>query len=298
MALRRPASSIAHVHRHATTAASANGWPVPSYSTMRAIVAAIDRGMLTLARDGPVRYRERFELVYRREAERPNQTWQADRTAARPLHHARPHPSRSRCAPSTSYSPTAAPRRSRSPPRQPLRTHRPARPGRSPTIFRPHRRPSRPRAAKRPGAHGRSRSGGLTMRRTGPRSLPGTAARRYDRNREPRTAAALNVRQGQISDASAGCDSAAHVTRTPMGGRILKTLVARFGNSVVPLRRREPGRSRLDSRDVRSAPSAIDRGAFLSVCGPLDGCPRRSAMTAALVLRRSATVLHLRAIGC
>src|SRR5215212_6703255 len=74
MALRRPAPSIAHVHRHATAAASVNGWPIPSYSTVRAIVAAIDRGMVTLAHEGPVRYRERFELVYRREAERPNHT--------------------------------------------------------------------------------------------------------------------------------------------------------------------------------------------------------------------------------
>lgn len=80
MALRRPAPSIAHVHRQATTAAAANGWPIPSYSTVRAIVTAIDRGMVTLAHEGPVRYRERFELVYRREAERSNHTWQADHT--------------------------------------------------------------------------------------------------------------------------------------------------------------------------------------------------------------------------
>ena len=43
-------------------------------------MAAIDRGMVTLAHEGPVRYRERFELVDRREAERPNPTWQADHT--------------------------------------------------------------------------------------------------------------------------------------------------------------------------------------------------------------------------
>jgi putative transposase len=80
MALRRPAPSIAHVHRQAVTAAAARDWPAPSYSTVRAIVAAIDPGMATLAHEGPVRYRERFELVCRREAERPNHTWQADHT--------------------------------------------------------------------------------------------------------------------------------------------------------------------------------------------------------------------------
>jgi putative transposase len=80
MALRRPAPSIAHVHRQATTAAAARGWPIPSYGTVRAIVGALDHGMVTLAHEGPARYRERFELVYRREAERPNHTWQADHT--------------------------------------------------------------------------------------------------------------------------------------------------------------------------------------------------------------------------
>jgi putative transposase len=33
-----------------------------------------------LAHDGPVRYRERYELVYRREASAPNEIWQADHT--------------------------------------------------------------------------------------------------------------------------------------------------------------------------------------------------------------------------
>lgn len=79
-ALRRPAPSIAHVHRQTSTIAMARGWPVPSYGTVRAIVGAIDPGMATLAHDGPVRYRERFELVYRREASRPNDQWQADHT--------------------------------------------------------------------------------------------------------------------------------------------------------------------------------------------------------------------------
>jgi putative transposase len=80
MALRRPAPSIAHVHRQTITIAAARGWPVPSYGTVRAIVGAIDPGMATLAHEGPVRYRERFELVYRREASRPNEQWQADHT--------------------------------------------------------------------------------------------------------------------------------------------------------------------------------------------------------------------------
>ncbi len=35
---------------------------------------------MTLALEGPTSYRDRHELVYRRRAERPNQTWQADHT--------------------------------------------------------------------------------------------------------------------------------------------------------------------------------------------------------------------------
>ena len=80
LALRRPAPSIAHIHRQAVLVAVARGWPEPAYGTVRAIVKALDPGLVTLAHDDPVRYRERFELCYRREVERPNQVWQADHT--------------------------------------------------------------------------------------------------------------------------------------------------------------------------------------------------------------------------
>lgn len=80
LALRRPAPPVAYIHRQATAVARASGWPAPSYATVYAIVRALDPGLLVLAHDGPVRYRERFELVYRREAEHPNEIWQADHT--------------------------------------------------------------------------------------------------------------------------------------------------------------------------------------------------------------------------
>jgi putative transposase len=35
---------------------------------------------VTLARDGPKAYRERFDLVHRRETDGPNAIWQADHT--------------------------------------------------------------------------------------------------------------------------------------------------------------------------------------------------------------------------
>lgn len=80
LALRRPALPIAHIHRQVTALARSRGWPVPSYATVYAIVRALDPGLMTLAHDGPAGYRDRFELVYRREAEAPNAVWQADHT--------------------------------------------------------------------------------------------------------------------------------------------------------------------------------------------------------------------------
>jgi len=43
-------------------------------------VAAIDPVLRTLALEGNAAYRDRFELVHRRSASRPNEQWQADHT--------------------------------------------------------------------------------------------------------------------------------------------------------------------------------------------------------------------------
>jgi putative transposase len=75
LALRRPAAPVAHIHRETTAVAQRNGWLAPSYATVYAIVRALDPGLLALAHDGPARYRERFELVYRREADAPKGVW-------------------------------------------------------------------------------------------------------------------------------------------------------------------------------------------------------------------------------
>jgi len=80
LALRRPRPTIASITRWAQQAASAHGWPIPSYSTVYAIVTGLDPHLLTLAHDGSVALRDRYELVYRRQSELPNQIWQADHT--------------------------------------------------------------------------------------------------------------------------------------------------------------------------------------------------------------------------
>jgi len=80
MALKRPRSSAAAIHRRITAAAKAQGWRVPSYGTVHAIIAALNPGLVTLAQDGPAAFRDRFELVHRHRAELPNALWQADHT--------------------------------------------------------------------------------------------------------------------------------------------------------------------------------------------------------------------------
>jgi len=80
LALRTPVPSAAHVHRQVTAVAEREGWPVPSYSSVYAIIRGIDPAMATLAHEGSKRYKEVFDLVHRREAAKPNQIWQADHT--------------------------------------------------------------------------------------------------------------------------------------------------------------------------------------------------------------------------
>ncbi len=80
MALKRPRSSAATIHRRISTVAVARGWRVPSYGAVHSIIGTLDPGMVTLAQDGPAAFRDRFELVHRHRAAAPNAVWQADHT--------------------------------------------------------------------------------------------------------------------------------------------------------------------------------------------------------------------------
>ena len=53
---------------------------MPSYSAVHAIVRQLDPGLVTLTHDGAAAYRDRFELIHRHRADRPNALWQADHT--------------------------------------------------------------------------------------------------------------------------------------------------------------------------------------------------------------------------
>lgn len=80
LALTRPRPSIATLHRLARADATQRNVPEPSYAAVYEIVKALDPALVTLALEGPAAYRDRHELVFRRRADRPNQTWQSDHT--------------------------------------------------------------------------------------------------------------------------------------------------------------------------------------------------------------------------
>lgn len=80
LALRKPRLSAAAIHRKVTDIAEGRDWAVPSYATVHGIIRALDPAMVTLAQDGPAAWRDRYELIHRHRAERPNAVWQADHT--------------------------------------------------------------------------------------------------------------------------------------------------------------------------------------------------------------------------
>jgi putative transposase len=66
------------IHRRVTIVAQRQGWPPPSYATVRRVVTDLDAGLLMLAHQGSKAYRETFDLLYHRNATQPNDIWQAD----------------------------------------------------------------------------------------------------------------------------------------------------------------------------------------------------------------------------
>jgi putative transposase len=80
LALRKPPPSATTIHRQVAAIAQEHDWPVPSYSTVYALMRQLDPGLVTLAHEGAKVYKERFDLLYRREVTRPNAVWLADHT--------------------------------------------------------------------------------------------------------------------------------------------------------------------------------------------------------------------------
>lgn len=78
LVLQTPPRSMAAIHRQVVEIAGKQGWKPPSYERVRQIIKHLDPALVTLAHEGAEAYREKFDLLYRREAAKANAMWQAD----------------------------------------------------------------------------------------------------------------------------------------------------------------------------------------------------------------------------
>ena len=80
LALQKTKPTAAAIHRRITPIAVQNEWRVPSYECVHDIVHALDPDLVMLAHEGSRAYQQQYDLLYRREANTPNEIWQADHT--------------------------------------------------------------------------------------------------------------------------------------------------------------------------------------------------------------------------
>lgn len=83
LALERPRVPVTAIYRELGEFAAKSGERLPSYPAVRRAVKAIPISLMTLAHSGSRAYSERFDLIHRREASRPNAIWQADHAQLR-----------------------------------------------------------------------------------------------------------------------------------------------------------------------------------------------------------------------
>lgn len=77
-ALQKPALTIKAIFRKICIHAADRNIKAPSYSTVYSFIKGINTGLMTLAHHGTKVYQQKFELIYRRECQAPNQIWQVD----------------------------------------------------------------------------------------------------------------------------------------------------------------------------------------------------------------------------
>src|ERR1700678_1360306 len=80
LALQKPPLPIAALYRQVYRLAGQQNESPPSYAVIYDIVRQLPADLIMLAHEGAKAYADSFELVHRREAERPNAIWQADHT--------------------------------------------------------------------------------------------------------------------------------------------------------------------------------------------------------------------------
>jgi len=72
--------SVANLYRRVFQLAEARGEKPPSYAVVYDVVQQLPPDLVTLAQEGSKAYGDAFELIHRREVDRPNALWQADHT--------------------------------------------------------------------------------------------------------------------------------------------------------------------------------------------------------------------------
>ncbi len=80
LTLQKPKRTVAAIHRQIVRHAQDNNLQIPSYAVVSKIVNNISPDLISLAHDGVKPYQQKYDLLYIREALRPNQVWQADHT--------------------------------------------------------------------------------------------------------------------------------------------------------------------------------------------------------------------------
>lgn len=78
LALDRTPRKLSTIHRLVSDIAEEHGWAKPSYAQVYRVVRSMREDRRVLGKEGAVAYRERFDLVYCRQASRANVIWQAD----------------------------------------------------------------------------------------------------------------------------------------------------------------------------------------------------------------------------
>lgn len=78
--LKTPSAPVSAIHRTVKEVCGKNNWRVPSYDVVHDITSKIAPDLRTLAHEGDKAYQQAYELIHRREADRPNEIWQADHT--------------------------------------------------------------------------------------------------------------------------------------------------------------------------------------------------------------------------
>lgn len=73
-------NSVASLHRKIKETCQKQNWEVPSYAQVYAVSKALSLGLKELAHRGKKEYQTHYDLIYRREAQYPNEIWQADHT--------------------------------------------------------------------------------------------------------------------------------------------------------------------------------------------------------------------------